>query len=302
MAAENMASSEFKIHLYEFDTSNDTARVAVQLLNPDMKKMDYLVVGGNAQVLRQVNRFSNQTNIPLITFSLNASEIISNNPVAYAFTPSSTRQCYEAGKFFASRFKDVNAMAAKTTSAKENERSKAFLEGWNEIAESKIKYLDLSKGADAVYSALVKGKNNLIFLPSSNEDFVSAIARRLDDTLSTYQFTLIGIPTWQYFETTDAAQLEKLNTHLFSASTLLGSESKALSAFKESYSTEYQRQPSDAAIQGYDAIGFVNHQRNEGGNEFTGLYSSYRFSTSGINENSNVTIYKYHEYGLVEVK
>jgi hypothetical protein len=269
--------------------------------------MDFLVVNGNASILRQVNRFSILHQIPLLTFTLNASEILRGNPQAYAFTPSSNTQCREAGKFFASKFKIENVLAVTTNSAKETERAKAFAAGWNAENELKAKVLDYSKGTfDELLRSMIKWKNNLLFVPSSNEDLVNTLFRKLNDTIAVYPVTIIGIPTWLYFESIDPAIIEKLNTHLFLASGI-SEDSERNFAVRKYFRTEYLMEPDENAYQGYDAMMFIalkcNQKKEQEEKQFDGLYSSYNFvSENGMNENQKIHFLKYKDYQLVEVK
>jgi hypothetical protein len=65
---------------------------------------------------------------------------------------------------------------------------------------------------------------------------------------------------------------------------------------------EYSKPPSDAVVNGYDVISFINHHRKGEANGFKGLYADYRFVSTGLNENNHIYIYKYQNYELVEVK
>lgn len=47
----------------------------------------------------------------------------------------------------------------------------------------------------------------MIFIPSSNEDMISTIFNSLKELTADYQLTVVGLPTWQYFETIDPALL-----------------------------------------------------------------------------------------------
>src|SRR5207248_2400253 len=98
------------------------------------------------------------------------------NPYAYALQPSSNLQCKEGGKYAAEHFKSGNAIAVKT-STKENERALAFQKGWEEsVHDGKPKIVDYSSlDSTVILKALVKGKSNVLFIASSNEDVVNPL-------------------------------------------------------------------------------------------------------------------------------
>lgn len=307
-AVDSLASKNLKVHLRLLDTENDSSRVTTLLKDPRMKELDFMVAAGDPPVLRRLSQFSNMHRVGLLTFELNSSDVMKNNAFAYALSPSSVTQCYEAGKFCSRKFKGTNTLVLQSGTAKENERALAFGNGWNDHAELKCRSIDYSKGAfESLLASMVKGKNNLLFIPTSNEDFVNALVTRLNDTTDVYQVTVIGIPTWQYFGSTDPAVMENLNTHLFTASHLDYDDNRTI-AFRKFFRREYMTEPSDAAFQGFDAIMLIGKSLLEPGREadpgeMEGLFSTYRFKTvNGLNENQYIRMVRYEGYQLVDVK
>ncbi len=307
-AAEELASKDFKIKLQVFDTGNDTARVSIHLRDPFVKQSDYIVVSGNNPLLlKQVNQFAELNKVKLLTYALNAADVVSNNANAFAFIPSSNLQCNEAARLVAAKYKTANPLIIRGSMAREIERATAYSAGWNAVADVKTKTIDFNKeGIQTVYASLSHTKPNIVFVPSSNEEFVSSITRQLADTVSTYQITLIGIPTWQYFETVDASMLEKLNTHIFTSSAVLLNSSRAR-IFTDKFTEDYQKAPSDAAFEGYDAISFIRHlhdlKKMETPLHFKGLFSDYEFIKNGsAYENHHVNMLRYSNFELVEAK
>ncbi|MEO8087733.1 MAG: LysM peptidoglycan-binding domain-containing protein [Bacteroidota bacterium] len=308
-AVDSLASGNFKVYLRLFDTENDSAHVGLLLKDPHLKELDFIIATGNQNVLKRLNQFSLLNKVVLLTPSLNSSEVMKNNSKAYALSPSSVTQCYEAGKLCAEKFKNSNALVVKSGVSKENDRAIAFVNGWNDNAELKCKNIDYSKGEFIfLLSSMVKAGNNLIFIPSSNEDFVNNIVTKLNDTTDVYKVTLIGIPTWQYFGSIDPGVMENLHTHLFTT-TDLDDESAVAIGFRKFFRNEYMTEPAEAAYQGYDAMMLAGkNAQNESLNsgiipEQKGLFSTYHFkSVNGLNENQYIHMVRYEGYKLVDVK
>jgi hypothetical protein len=307
-AADSVASKNLKIHLSIFDTENDSAHVAAMLKEPRMKDLNYIVCSGNAGVLKVLNQFSIAGKIALLTPSLNSTDLLKGNSGGYALLPSSVTQCYEAGKLSSRKFKNANAAVVKSGTSKETDRAIAFINGWNDNSELKCRSIDYSKGEFPFLLAnLVKGRNNLLFVPSSNEDFVNGLVTKLNDTTDVYQVTMIGIPTWQYFGSIDPAVMENLHTHLFTATHPDYEENNTL-AFRKFFRNEYMTDPGEEAYQGYDAVMLIvkelaDKSADSAIPEYQGLFSTYRFkNVAGVNENQFIHMVKYEGYKLVEAK
>ena len=306
-ALDSLASKNLKIHLSVFDTENDTARVGQLLREPRVKELNYIIAIGNVNVLKKLNQFSTTSKIDLLTPALNSSDVLKNNIHGYALLPSSVTQCYEAGKMCAKKFKNVNPVVVQSGTSKEHDRSVAFINGWNDNSEFNCRSIDYSKGEfPFLLASMVKGSNNLLFVPSSNEDFVNNLVTQLNDTLDVYRVTMLGIPTWQSFGSIDPGVMENLHTHLFTASNLDYDSSRSTS-FRRFFRSMYMAEPSEAAYQGFDAMMLIGKSNIPGAqnpgviSDYEGLYSTYRFiQVNGLNENQFIHMVRYEGYKLVE--
>jgi ABC-type branched-subunit amino acid transport system substrate-binding protein len=307
-AIDSLARKDSKIHLSVFDTRNDTLITSLLLKDNRMKEMDFIISQNNNVLLKQINRFSMERNIPMFTFSQNATETIKANPNAYALQPSSNLQCKEGGKFAGNRFPNANALAIKTSASKEGQRAIAFQSGWTSvILDSKVRILDYtSLDSNVVLKALVKGKNNVLFVASSNEDIVNPLLSGLIGYKDEYEFTIIGLPTWQYFESIDMEILEDLNTYIFSAARI-APDQPGTESFRNYFRNKYMIEPTDAAMQGYDLMmligkNFMGKNASEM-KSFSGIFTNYTFPESkNVHENNFINMLRYKGYELVEVK
>jgi LysM repeat protein len=313
LAIDSLEKSKLKVHLFVYDTENDSMKTIDLLKNPDLKKMDLIISNGNVMITKLINDFSIQNHVKFATSVLNAGDIIANNKEAISMYPSSLTQCKEAGKIAAGLFNDYNCIALKTALTKENERSIAFKKGWSASTEKKVKDLDYTISAVSVLKENMSARlNNLIFVPSTSEDFVSSIVNDLKELSEEYKITLIGLPTWQYFETIDPLLLELLDVHIFTSSFVHYNYPSAINFRKNFYDT-YNTEPTDVAFEGFDVMMVLGSNLAKYGTKFeehlasqtyNGLYSSYRFETSAENpfvENHYISLCKYKNYELKKV-
>jgi hypothetical protein len=305
-AIDTLVNKNCKIQLKIFDTGSDTFSTSLLMKEWRLKDLDFIISQNTSPNQKIINRYSLEHHIPLFTFYLNATDIIKDNPQAYALQPSSNLQCKEGGKFAAERFKNVNVFAIKTTS-KENERAVAFQNGWSiGNVEAKPKIIDYaSLDSNIILKALVKGKNNVVFVASSNEDVVNPLLLTLITHKEEYEFTVMGLPTWQYFESIDVDVLEKLNTHIFSASQYNKPE---ILRFRNRFRKDYFTEPLDAAFQGYDLMMLIGKnfmgKKQPDKKDYHGIFSNYIFqeTKNGAFENNFISMMKYKDAELVEVR
>ena len=321
---ETMASLEFyegvlyalqqgqgkrKVNLSVYDTQEDTTVTGRLLRQPSLRSADVVFVSASIPVLKQVNQFSRLNAIPVISVSMTSADVFKDNPHAVALLPSSLMQCRRMGQAAAALNKGAQCMIVRSSNPKEAERGKAFLSGWKaDSAQTTVKELTLDKNFPSVEDSLSSKVPNVIFVPSSNEDFVSSLLVVLDQVTADKKFSLIGIPTWQYFETLNPGQLEKMNTYLFAISSI-DYEAGASLEFRKYCRETYGNEPSDQSYQGCDMVHLLQRAFSEDGSlidnlrkkEFEGLFTTYHFVPAGTyTENDFIYVLKYTDYHLVK--
>jgi hypothetical protein len=272
---------------------------------------------GNAVTTRLINTFSKNNHVRFSSSTMNAGELISDNKEAIALLPSSLTQCREIGKIAAQRFKHNKCVVLRTASVKENYRSDAFKRGWLDASEEKLKDVDCAIDSKdfgkIIKDSLSATRNNVIFVPSSNEDFVSSLVNGLKEYSEEYRITLIGLPTWQYFETIDPVLLELLDVHLFTSSFINFNISETIN-FRKYFISIYNTEPSESAFHGFDMMMLLGTAMVKHGKKFSdylpelsfrGLCGSYRFereSENSFTENHAISVCKYQNYELKKIE
>jgi ABC-type branched-subunit amino acid transport system substrate-binding protein len=308
-AVDSLVSKDSHIHLSVYDTDNDSLTTSLLLKEWRLKDVDFIISQNNSALQKMINHYSSEHHIPLFTFNLNATELLKGNSYGWALQPSSYTQCYEAGKFAGQRFKNVNAVIVKTSSSKESERATAFQLGWtSSAADIKPRSVDFtSLDSNLILKTMVKDKNNVVFVSSSNEDVVNPLLLALIPHKDEYQMTIIGLPTWQFFESIDMEVLETLNTHIFMAARHNNAD---LQGFRDKFRRDYLTEPIDAALQGFDLMmligkNFIGKKASAtpDSKNYNGIFTNYTFLDSkGTHENNFISVWKYRNGELVEIR
>lgn len=300
-SAELLKSEGLKVHLFIIDSESDS----IKLLNKLKKNIVYnlIITNENGSILKFLSRFSSEREAKLFSCGINTIELIKENKNAFSLNPSSGKQCEQMGKFSGKYFPNSLLITFKTNTTKENERAEIFRSGWLKSQSKPLIQIDYSKGGvKALTESLDKSISNIIFVSSSNEEMVSSILSAINTKIPEYNIKVIGLPTWQYFETIDQKLMANCNVYLFSSG-FIEFGTKTVFAFRKYFRDKYYMEPSDISYQGYDAflvagkLLLMNGKKFFDGKEPTikGIFSDYTFIHSLYNnvyENENIHVYQ----------
>jgi hypothetical protein len=102
-------------------------------------------------------------------------------------------------------------------------------------------------------------KDNIIFVPSYNEAFVSDVLRNLDILEMPERISLYGTPRWRSFEAVDVAEFNKFGLKL-SMPFYVDFTNADVQNFTRQFRALYNTEPSANAFNGYDVTKFFTKQ------------------------------------------
>lgn len=300
-AFQSLASNSEKIDLTILDDESDTMKIG-SIIKGDVL-YSAIITNETGAMLKKISAICQNRNIKLISSGINTTDILFANKNALSLMPSSLTQCQMAGYFATEYFNNATALFIKTTSSKENERTAAFKKGWT-ARNHPYKQSDYSKEKiESITDSLSKTKNTVIFIPSSNEDMVTTLLSNLKDKKdSGYKFCIMGLPTWQSFETVDPKLMEQTNVYIFNSGQI-NYNSPEVTTYRKHFRDQFNKEPGEMAMQGYDAAMLYMNLLKENGSEnltkklpeVKGLFTDYVFdiANNGISmENKVIHVFK----------
>jgi len=308
--AEDVAHAGQRVHLTIRDSENDSSRIDKIFHEMVAPFPDIVITNLEGNQLRAINRNCMDKGILLLSCAMNTTEVIRQNSAAASLFPSSLTQCREMGKFLGKQYSAAVAWIVNTGNAKENDRSTYYKEGLHDSApEIQFKTADYTHlGVVSLTDSLVKGKKNLVFIPSSNEDLVSTILNAVKDTISYYDVMVVGLPTWHYFESLDPDLMQANHVVLFnSGSSAFNPEMNV--PFRKYYREHYNSEPRDPSYTGFDAV-FISSRvftdpktyLHEMDKPVKGLFSEYlfrKFNKGQCLENRIIHPLRYDNFNLI---
>lgn len=314
IALDSLKQLGLNVKLFVYDTDEDTNFVKNILKKPEMTKMN-LIIGPIFNFdMAIVGRFAKAHNIPAIAPLSPDVKIIESNPTVYKASPCLAVQLEQVAKFIADSFSTANYIVVYNESDNERTMFETFKKNLQNNHSKKtvdVKEIIYSKvGLSGLEQALSKDKENIIFVFSNAQVFVSNLVTTISPKTDNYKITMFGLPGWRNFTNIETEYLLKLNLHLFSPN-FVNYEDDGTIRFIKKFREKYKTEPTKYAYQGYDLTLYFLKALKDYGNDFQPCLSSldykplqtkYKFISSNGNgyENKYVNIYKYKEYKLIK--
>ena len=310
LAVDSLRHAGYDVKMKVVDLPGNEERQTTKLWIQKYENVDMAFAKVKGKPLKTLSGILSVRKIPLISCEANTYSIVEKNPYAICVQPSSLTQCSMIGAYAEKKFKYDNIIILTGNSEKEKERAAAFMAGYQDtVVTARIKRINYtSEGVAGFEKILSAAYTNTIFIPSTDEDFVTAVYSMLESK-STYRFRVIGLPVWQYFETMDLRLLEKYNTILFAAEYYTYDAPDVLQ-FRKKFRYHFSAEPTDEAYLGYDSflqLGslFIHQQLpfNTPEINLKGLRSAYTFhnADSIASENRYINIMKLENFRYVKL-
>jgi LysM repeat protein len=259
-------SCRFKIHVYD-TKGNDSLTTQTLLLKPEMINHDLIVGPLYFNNFKQVSMFAKENKIPIISPVKQSNKLLLGNPYVFKAIPSKTTTLNPISKLVADSFKTANLLAISYVNAKEKSMVDQFVKSYNNellstddtVIYSAIKVLEINQNITDVVAHLQKEKNNVIFVPATDQTFITNLFNILSTTLNqedyqTCRITLIGMEEWIRYENIDLEYFQQLNVH-FCSPRYINYQDSVTNNFVNTYKGVTQTYPSKNSFLGFD-IGY----------------------------------------------
>jgi len=160
---------------------------------------------------------------------------------------------------------------------------------------------------NALLPQLVKDKQNVFVVPSTDQAFLTITLHSLDTLNAHYPVTLFGHPSWEHFVFLKAKQLQRLRTHITSADNVDYKSPETIN-FIRGYRNTWHTEPSAYALKGFDEGLYFGRLLAENSlknmADFNGLHNSFHFQKiAGMGwVNTHVKLLMYSNFELRKVE
>ena len=304
IAADSLRNSGYHIALSVYDTRNDTAHLKSILSKPELKKSNLIIGPLQNSDINPILRFSTENNIPLAVPFIVSRNVLDSSHFLSSGTASVKTQCEEMAAFLNKNLKSDSVLFISSGLQKETELISYF----KGIIVQRTHELVYPKQGIAGIKEHLSKKKNLLIICSSDESIVNNLLSQLNN-LKDSTITVVGMPTWENFQSIEYAILQNLHVHYFTTKLIDYSSHQAI-IFRKKFRERFSAEPSDAAFQGFDITYFYLNMALIYGRKFIdylpernyeALHTRYLFRKINENsgfENTHIKIVHYENFSL----
>lgn len=298
LAADSLKKSGIHVQLRIADNSTDTSAHQWMLLNYQwLKQNDINFIHFPGNQCDEIAKAAQKFRLPVFISQCNNLSAQLNEFTA-VISPSTRTQCMEVMKFVAAEFSlhDIAVMARQT--GRENDLAAVFMNALNDLIPGKALRISPSDTASWKKRIATSDKETVMVLASSDEYFVTAILNSID--LAGRKVTVIGMPTWENFETVRLGSFNNLDVICFNASWLeIGDDH--IKAVREQFIRQYKTDITWPAWQGFQTV--INTSQAAYTEKVNDIFSEFlTVISSGGYENQSVSIIRYSGFETIRLK
>lgn len=292
LALDSLDHAGVKMDLTIFDSQKDTDRVR-GFMNTDVSKNADVFIGpvNNFQVSLAGKLIDQKHQV--IFSPLSASQNLStDNPNFILANAGLKTHCEQLAAFINTKYPNKKILMLYRKNEGESEYAAYFK------SILKTKPIELTEKNDSSFykvdDFLTAIDNNIIIIPSFDEEFVNLLSKKLFELTDNYKITLFGMPTWTEMETLRLDYLQKLNTHITS-SFYANDSLKNFIQFRIKFKNKYSSLPNEFNYQGYSLVLSIGNLWKLYGDKWfehlqqpiTALGVDYNFQPVSLNEHSS---------------
>lgn len=318
LAIDTLRKQNISVELYVFDSKNDTATIKKILENDELKQVDLIIGTFYHQFLDFVSEFGKKYNIPVVS-PLNSKDSFSeSNHNTYTYIPDFNTQINLFSSIIASQYSDKNIICVCSDTLNELNIIKSFKSILlKDSLTKKISFntVNYTKKDFAGVESLLKTDNeNIIFIPSTDQAFVTNIVTKLSLKAEKIPITLIGLPVWRKYDNIELDYLHKLKFHTFTNAFVDYNDITTINMIKE-YRFMFKSEPSNPySFMAYDVINIFAKAINNYDKTFYScvnsvdykpIMGSFKFISTNDNKgfiNNSISVIKYDtDYNIIRI-
>ncbi len=325
LALDSISTDESKFKVYVYDTKgDDSTRIYNILLKPEFKKLDLIIGPLFYDNFNDVADFALQNHIPLVSPVKQSNKTLLGNEYVFKVVPSKSTSIKQICTLIVDSFKTENLLAIEYEKAKEKALVELYVKTYNNLLliakdttlYSSIKTLKINYNIADVVSNLKRDKNNVIFVPATEQTFITNLFNFLSTTLNKreyqdYRVTLIGLEEWMKFENIDLDYFQQLNVH-YCTERFVDYNDSITALFIKNYIKKTETYPSQNTFFGFDLAYFFGSNFINYGTLFSeaslgyykGMSIQLNFMKTGVEsgyENINSNMVRFNNYTLEKI-
>jgi hypothetical protein len=314
LALDSLTSIGANYKLQIFDSKDDAAQAHSLAFNPQIRNGDLIVGPIFPEDVKIFTSVLTAARKPIVSPLSPASPATFNNQNLVTMTPPLEYHAKGAATYITNRIKPKKVFILNSGFSDEKLYTTPFKRTIDSLSKRKIQVVSTTivrGNLTPVIPQLSATDQNIFIVPSTKQAFLLVILHSLDTLSKKYPVTVFGHPNWEKFTFLNAAQLQRLKTHITSTDNV-NYKSGQTNMFLRSYRRAYHTEPTDFAIKGFDQgmyfgellakddKGFKNPEQVD----YTGIHNGFHFIKKPGQGwiNTHVDILRYENFDLKKVE
>lgn len=310
LALDSLTFFGYNYKLQLFDSKDDVAQAHSLAYNPKVRTSDLIVGPVFPEDVKAFTAVLTSARKPIVSPLSPESPETFKNQNLITVNPPLEYHAWAAARFINDRIKPQKVFILKSGYSEDNDYITPFKKAIDSLSAKHIKIVTVTivRGQlSPLLSQLVKNKQNIFVIPSTNQAFLTVTLHSLDTLNAHYPVTLFGHPSWEHFAFLKPLLLQRLKTHITSADKVDYRSAQTL-AFIRNYRNEWHTQPSTYALKGFDEGLYFGKLLAESSlnnmSDFSALHNNFHFEKKPglgwINTHVNLLIYSNFELKKAE--
>lgn len=228
-ALDSISTPNKSFEVLVYDTNGDDSLRILKLLKQIEGKPLDLIIGplyqSNYEIIAQ---YGKRNNIPVVSPVKQPNKLLLGNEMAFKAIPSQANVVECISTLLVDSFKTANIIALEHANSTEKSlieslnkayKNKMLLNTSDTLAFTPINKLKLDRNFADLVAKFSPSKNNVVFVPSSRQAYITDLISYLTSTLNRrdykdYTITLIGLEEWLTYENIELNSFDLLNVYL----------------------------------------------------------------------------------------
>lgn len=315
IAVDSMQKGGTKIELNVFDTKDNPETIRKIINRADFIKTDLIIGPVYENVQKEVAQIAEKNQIPIISPFTPKSGLISNNPQFYQINPTREYLAEATVGMIADNYSESNFIVVGTSAYAGTPEGQMVEVLRKKLSTGKGKFTEYdfrkerSRGLKNILSA---EKENVVFIPSSDEGELSVAISNINNLADEYSITLIGTSNYQQkYASIEVAHYHNLKFKYINPYWTDYSKNNTLN-YVEKFVANFGTEPNSYGIQGFDAAWYFLNALYFYGKDFNnclpnlnidllqGNYYFKKVSPAGGYMNQGVSVISYNRDFEVE--
>ncbi len=277
LAIDSLQMSGLKVQVEVFDTQRNIDSVRHAIFSPGFLSTDLIIGPIYPAVQNDVVQIAGKNRIPIVSPLASQSKFTAQSPVYYQVNPSREYITMRTAEMVAEEYYKSNFIVVKTQNYQgtpEGELVELFQEKFynsgfmsNQQGVNFTIYDFENEGASGLRRIMSKTKENVVYIPSSDEGKVSVAVSNVNNLTDDYSITLIGSSRYPNYSSIDIDHYHNLKLKYISPYWVDYTQPYTM-RFVERFKDNFGTEPNNFGMQGYDVTLYFMQALATFGNSF----------------------------------